>query len=194
MSYRTHTIDEFLSAVASQRRTPAGGASAAVVGAIGSTLCEMGCLHTLMRDEHVESVLSDVRETLQTQRDHLMSLAKTDSIVVDSVFDSGIENVSESDQKRAVGVPLTIANTCGNVLESGIIVIENATRSVVADVATGMFLTYAAFNAAVCIVRVNLVSLPDSAFHREMTDRILAFEKAATERYDHTQRIIDERL
>ena len=82
-SYRTQPIDEFLSGIASRRVTPAGGSASAVSGAIGASLCEMVCLHTVEKagDDAVSQELVEAGETLRTQRDGLLTLADADAAV-----------------------------------------------------------------------------------------------------------------
>lgn len=68
MSYRELPINQFLADIASKNVTPAGGSGAAVVGAVGASLCEMVCIHTIWRDEDETHPLLTTREVLEKQK------------------------------------------------------------------------------------------------------------------------------
>jgi len=195
MHYRDQSLDGFLSGVASNRVTPAGGTATAVVGALGAALCEMVCIHTVDGGASggAATGLADVRDDLHRQRGHLLELADTDGRVVDELFgaDSGV--VDQSDVKRSIGVPLTIADACLNVLELATDVTETGNRNAVADAATGVILARSALRAAVFTVRHNVDQVSDSAFVEDVERDVAELEKRADEASERAIRNVEER-
>jgi len=171
MEYADQSVGEFLSNVASERVSPAGGTVAAVVGATGASVCEMVCLHALEGRESPDRELIDARGELATQRDHLLGLAGADATAVDALFaDTGGEP-GETELKRATGVPLTIAAASLTVFESGVVALAAGEETTVADGMTGVLLTDAALRSAVYTVRTNLAHVEDIAFERKLRER-----------------------
>lgn len=181
MNYGDQPIDDFLDDVASQRVTPAGGTAGALVGAIGTALCEMVCIHTT-GDEcgDVADGMVEVQEDLRSQREFLLELANRDAEVVDDLFGA---NRDEADRtlamKRATGVPLTIAEACLSVLERAVVVTEKGNGNVVSDAGTGSFFVHSALRASVFTVRTNLNHLSDRALTEQMETRAADIERSA---------------
>jgi formiminotetrahydrofolate cyclodeaminase len=160
---------------------PAGGTAAAVVGAVGASLCEMVCTHTVNRDESVAAAADpiDHRDTLRRQRDHLLDLAETDAAVIDGLFPSSGSEAGQSGLKRSTGVPLTIARACLNVLEVARDVTETGTRNTLVDAGVGVFLVHSALRASVFTARHNLDRVPDPAFVGKIERRTAEIEQQA---------------
>lgn len=182
MNSNRQAIDRFLSEIASENVAPAGGTATAVVGAIGTSLCEMVCIHTVESD--AKSELAGVREDLRRQRGHLLDLAEADASVVDDLFAGAGGETDESGMKRAIGVPLTIAESCLAVLELAVEVTATGNRTAVADAATGVVLTHAALGAALVAVRSNLGRISDPSFVSEIELRVAEIEDRADDARD----------
>lgn len=174
MEHADRTIREFLSSVASANVAPAGGTVAAFVGASGAALCEMACIHTIRREEyaHVVPELDGIETDLRRTRSRLLTLAETDANVVAESFASSADGAGTREMKRAVGVPLTIAESCLAVLEEGALVTERCAETVGADARVGILLAHGAFHAAAFMVRTNLKRVSDPAFTRQIADRL----------------------
>lgn len=179
-------IDRLLDEIASENVAPAGGTATAVVGAVGASLCEMVCIHTAEADGAAE--LTDVREDLREQRGHLLDLAEADASVVDDLFGGTDSQPDESGVKRSIGVPLTIAESCLTVLELAVDVTATGNRTAVADAATGVTVTHAAFRAALFTVRNNIDQSADPGFVAEIKRRVAEIEDRADEAYDRAMR------
>lgn len=182
MSYGDEPISDFLDNVASQEVTPAGGTAAALVGTIGTALCEMVCLHTIGKDGYadVEEEMAEVQEDLRTQRGFLLELADKDADVVDELLAASRDDSAPTvATKKATGVPLTIAEACLSVLEHAIVVTKKGNRNAVPDGGTGSFLVYSALQASIFTVRSNLGHNSDAAFVEEMETRATDLERSA---------------
>jgi len=195
MNYRTATIDEFLAGIASENATPAGGTAGAVAGAIGTSLCEMVCIHTVENDEYasVAADIADIRDELRRQRGHLLGLAERDAAVVDELFSATAGDMDQSDIKRSIGVPLTIAVACGTVLDLAIEITAKGNQNALADAGTGVFLVRAALRASVFTVRHNLNQVPDQTFSDEIERRITEIESRADDAHERVVNNIEER-
>jgi formiminotetrahydrofolate cyclodeaminase len=195
MTYRTATMDAFLDGIAAETVAPAGGTATAVVGAIGTSLCEMVCIHTIEHDEYadVAETVSDLREELARQRDHLLNLADADATVVDELFSAGGGALSGSDVKRSIGVPLTIAVACGTVLDASVEITATGNRNALADAATGVILVRAALRAAVFTVRRNLETVSDQSYRDEVTQRLASIQVSADDASEQALQQIEAR-
>lgn len=195
MNSGTPTIDEFLARIASEHVSPAGGTAAAVVGAIGTSLCEMVCIHTVENDEYadVAADMADLRDELRRQREHLLDLALADATVVEELFSRTADEMEQSDVKRSIGIPLTIAVACGTVLELAVEVTAKGNRNALADAGTGVFVVHAALQAAIFTVRTNTESLSDQSFVDDVTQRAAEIEVQADNAREQVMHHIEER-
>lgn len=194
MNVAGQTVEELLSNVASESVAPAGGTAASLVGAVGASLCEMVCLHTVGgREQSVEEEtpdgvgegasseadeLAEVGAKLHDLREQLLELGDADADAVDDVFASG-GRTDDAGTKRAVGVPLATAEACRDVLELAPVVTKRGAPSAMADAGTGVILTYAALRASLHTVRANTGSIDDRAFVESVDRRARAAETAA---------------
>lgn len=185
MEYAQQPIEEFLAGIASSNVTPAGGTAAAVVGAIGTSLCEMACIHTIGKRgyDDGEMDLSEVREELERRRGFLLELADRDSQVVTELLDSSHGGSKQTALKKATGVPITVADVCSNVLEDAVVITENADANVVPDAGTGSYLVYSALKASVLTAQTNVATLEETQSVDEMRHRATEIERSADETF-----------
>ncbi|MDG5778851.1 cyclodeaminase/cyclohydrolase family protein [Haloarculaceae archaeon H-GB2-1] len=188
MSYDSKTLSTFLSEVGSEAVTPAGGTCVAVVGAIGASLCEMTCVHTIGKDGYgdVEPELVSAADELASLRSQLLRLADSDARVVEDLLEATDED-RQGRMKRATGVPLTIAEASLAVLESAVVVTEKGSENARPDAGSGAFLVKAALQAAVFTVRTNIAYIDDPAFVETMEQRTAEIEAAAAELFEQIE-------
>jgi formiminotetrahydrofolate cyclodeaminase len=189
MTYADDSIDDFLSAVASESVTPAGGTTAAVVGATGAALCEMVCLHSsdvANADTDAETGttgadLPSIRDDLRWYRGRLLALADADADAVATLLAAQPTDGAGAtpEAKRATGVPLAIAEACSAVLDHAPVVTEVGSPVAVPDAVTGAVLARAAVRAATFTVRHNADRSATTAFADEMVRRTAAVERDA---------------
>ena len=165
MSYESKTLSTFLSEIGSEEVTPAGGTSAAVVGAIGASLCEMTCIHTVGKEDHddADPELGATGDELAALRSQLLQLGNSDAEVVVDLLEATDYN-RQRRMKRATGVPLTIAETCLAVLELATVVIAKGSENARPDAGSGALLVNASLQSAVFTVRTNIKYIDDSSF------------------------------
>lgn len=195
MNYEDRSIATFCDAIASETVTPAGGSATAVVGAMGASLCEMVCIHTIENadDESETGHLKDVREQLATQRESLLDLSNRDAEAVDDLLATTGDEPMQAAMKRATGVPLAIADACCNVLEHAVVVTEQGTPNAVPDAATGAFLALGALRASVFTVRYNATDIDDDSFVAEMEDRTETLKQSAEAEFERVLTNVEQR-
>ena len=180
MDYETRPVGAFLDDVASARVTPAGGTAGAVVGAIGTACCEMVCRHLEAAGVATDADLGGLQTEIESCRDRLLALGAADAAVVEALFGPDCDP-DRATRKRAVGVPLALAETCLTALEAAVVVSGAADRPVVADALTGSYFLEAAVRSAVTTARGNLAAVDDEPFRAE-TERRLTDVATATDR------------
>ena len=178
MGYGNRQLDGFLSDIASASVTPAGGTAGAVVGAIGTACCEMVCIHLEAAEVATDVDLAALRADFKDTRGRLLELGGADAAVVDALFGPDAEP-DDATRTRAVSVPLAMAETCVEVLETAAVLTGAADRPVVADAATGSSFLDAALRSAVATARTNLAAVDDESFRDETEDRLTEAEAAA---------------
>lgn len=180
MTYGERSIEAFLSTVASEAVTPAGGTAAAVGGATGAALCEMGCLHTDAGESNGADApdMSSVRDDLRWYRGRLLALADADADAVAALLAARPDGTG-TESKRATGVPLAVAEACAAVLDHAAVLTDACNSAAVPDVVTGAFLAHAAVRATAFTVRHNADRLSDDAVADEVVRRAAAVERDA---------------
>ena len=188
MNYAEEPIGEFLEAVASERVVPAGGTAAAIVGAAGAALCEMTCIHAehpaVERPSAKAELLSEAREDLRRARVRLLQLGDADAEAIEALRSvlKGVETDREettTEERRATGVPLTIAKACLSVLEAAEVAVELGADNATPDAVTGVLLAESALESALYIVRHNTEDLENDSFAGTVRDRAAEIEAAA---------------
>lgn len=185
MSYGNQSINEFLTHIASERVSPAGGSTAAVVGAMGAALGEMACIHTRTSeaDRGIEADVSELRDEFSNRQARLLDLAAKDADVVDEVYTGSRQGVSEQELKRLLGVPLSIAEACLGVVEQSAGLTDAIGQDVAPDGWIGIWLAHSALKASIFIVRGNLDLVSDSTFVEQMERRCMVMEEEADDAF-----------
>lgn len=181
MTFATHDIEALTDAIASESVTPSGGAVAAIAGALGASLCEMGCLHT---GADADADLSETGRALAEHRSRLLTLADEDAAAVDELQDAHRRDVGDAAvataAKLATDVPLETATESLAVLEAVPGIVESGSRNAAPDIATGGYLAHAACRASIVIVQANLATIEDAAYVAEVGATATDLEAAAT--------------
>lgn len=179
MDDETQPLVELLSDIASATVSPASGTAGGVVGAIGTALCEMVCIHLQEADVSTDADLAELHRTLETGRDRLLTLAEADAAVVEELFGTDGNGDDPSICKRSVGVPLALAEACLAVLETATVVTGVADRPVVIDAGIGAYFVDSALRSALFTARSNVTSIDDESFRAETERRVADLESAA---------------
>lgn len=179
MNDETRPLADLLSDVASASVSPASGTVGGVVGAMGTALCEMVCIHLREADVSTDADLAAIRRDLESDRARLLTLAEADAAVVEALFGTGDGGDDPSVRKRSIGVPLALAETCLAVLEAASVVTGAADRPVVVDAGIGAHFVDAALRSALFTARSNVAFVDDESFRAETERRAAEIESAA---------------
>ena len=142
------TIEGFLAELAARRPTPGGGSVAALAGALAAGLLAMAAGF---------SRSSDICEEARRLMDTLTRLVDDDA----RAFASG-------DLRQAAEVPLQTAEHSYMVLKLCGSLLEHCNPNVITDVGVAARMAEAAVRGALLNIRVNLVSLKDEHYQREV--------------------------
>ena len=148
------SLDAFLDALADTHIGPAGGAAAAVSGAIGAATVAFACDRTQSTPSSIS--LSAARQTCLAQRTTLLALASRDTAALRARFAE--TSASSSADDRIQHIPVAIAEACETVLTTAARIAPVSTAPVCVDLLTGGHLTYGALQSAVRIGQMNLES------------------------------------
>jgi methenyltetrahydrofolate cyclohydrolase len=189
MTFLDLRVSEFLEAVASERRTPAGGSIAAVVAAAAA-----GLLAKVARaSKEGWPDAAGVAAQAESLRDRVAPLAQLDADEYEAALQAqgvGAEQPGERRDfalgrayARAAEPPLRIVEAATDIAELAVVVARNGEGSLRADAAAAGALAAAAARSAAELVAVNLTATADDA--RVVRARSLAADaaRAADEAY-----------
>jgi formiminotetrahydrofolate cyclodeaminase len=182
-------VREFLEAVASEQRTPAGGSIAAVVAAAAA-----GLLAKVARaSKEIWPEAAGMAAQAESLRDRLAPLAQLDADEYEAAMRAQVDGAEQAGERRdftlgrayarAAEPPLKIAEAATDVAKLAVVVVQNGEPSLRADAAAAGALAAAAARSAAELVAVNLTAAADDA--RVVRARTLAADaaRAADEAY-----------
>jgi formiminotetrahydrofolate cyclodeaminase len=182
-------VREFLEAVASEQRTPAGGSLAAIV-----TAAAAGLLAKVARaSKEGWPDAAGVAAQAESLRDRVAPLAQLDADEYEAALLAQRDGAEQAGDRRdfalgrayarAAEPPLRIVEAAADVAELAVVVARNGEGSLRADAAAAGALAAAAARSAAELVAVNLTATADDA--RVVRARALAADaaRAADEAY-----------
>ncbi|MBE0635974.1 cyclodeaminase/cyclohydrolase family protein [Candidatus Bipolaricaulota bacterium] len=188
------TLGAYLDAVGSSTPTPGGGSVAAVVAAFASALGSM--VAALSRGKSDNPQVAELAEKFTTYRNRFLQLSLDDQLAFAAVMD--VLRLSKSDPSRAAQlestvqlaaeIPLTMAQSCLDLLGLLESMIPMASRHAVSDIGAAGHLARAALSASLLNVHINATFLKN----RPEADRFKASAlRLETEGQIRCQRIAD---
>jgi formiminotetrahydrofolate cyclodeaminase len=142
------TVKEFLEELAARKPTPGGGSVAALAGALAAGLVSMAAEFSRNKD-----VSGQARTLMKTLTD---------------LVDRDAEAFASGDLKEATRVPLQTAKHSYAVLKLGAALLENCNPRVITDIGVAANMAEAAVEGAMLNVEVNLASIGDEDYRREV--------------------------
>ena len=185
-----NSLKEFIDVVASDNPTPGGGSVSALAGSLGGALTNM--VGTLTIDKKVWEELSDevkveMKQAFDEMTEKINSLSKIvdeDSTAFDDVM-AAFKMPKETDEekkarsnaiqegyKHALEVPLRCAEECFRVLELQEVFANYGNVNAITDVGVGTLLAYTGLEGALFNVTINLLSVKDLKYKKEMESRV----------------------
>lgn len=206
------TAKNFVYDVASESPTPGGGSVAALVGSLGGALTNM--VGNLTIDKKVYSEVPDDAKPKMEENfkliegliEELLNLVDEDSTAFDDVMkafklpketdeDKKIRSEAiQSGYKKALEVPLRCGEKCFEVLELQDVFANFGNVNAITDVGVGTLLAYSGLEGALFNVTINLKSIKDLEYKKEMEDRVNNLLKKGKELRDQLLDIVYKRL
>ena len=176
------TIKEFLAETASNAPAPGGGSISALNGAIATALTEMVANLTIGKKKYadVEGQMKTIATEAALIRERLIRDIDRDSEAYDRVFAAfklpketeeqiaARARAIEAATKEAAIVPMQVAEEIASVMETVIYVAHKGNRNAVTDACVAMMTARTCVLGALLNVRINLASIKDEAFVKQM--------------------------
>jgi formiminotetrahydrofolate cyclodeaminase len=207
MQFVDQTLRQFLTAAASPRPTPGGGAVAALTGALACTMAEMAANFTLGKKKFasVQQQVQDLRDQTSALRSRLVAQMDADAesflkLQMAQHLPKGTQAELVERQRQidaasleASGVPSGVADICVEVLEKAAAIAEICNPKLLSDVGVCGHLAYGALQAAHLNVIVNLRGSMDADLTERENGRIAQRNTRAEELLAAVEKTLKER-
>ena len=202
------SVKTFLSELASNSPAPGGGSVAALSGSLGAALSSMVCNLTVGKEKYVDvqDEIKDAYAKSEKVRKQLTVLIDKDTEAFNDVMkafkmpkDTDVQKEKRSEAiqkgyKTAATVPLETAKTCEQILDIAMIVAKKGNQNSITDAAVSALMAKAGVEAAILNVRINLGSIKDTMFVKNISKELDKLEKNAVEKTDKIMKIVEKSL
>jgi len=202
------TLSDFLSELASGSPAPGGGSVAALSGAIGAALTSMVSNLTIGKEKYIQ-VQDEIKKLLNKSeqiRKELTKLIDKDTQAFNDVIkafklpkenEKQIELRNKAIQegyKTAAGVPLETAKICEEILDLAKVVSEKGNRNSITDAAISAIMAKSGVDAAILNVRINLNSIKDEKFVKNVDTQLNDLNSKAIKKTDEVLKIVNSKI
>lgn len=188
-------VKEFLKETASSAPVPGGGSIAALSGAISAALTEMVSNLTIGKKgyEEAEAEMKEISEKAAAFREELVADIDRDSNSFNEVMaafklpKNTEEEIAarkaaiQEGYKKAALVPLEVAKRAFDMFEIIAKVVEKGNKNAVTDGAVSAMMARTAVLSALYNVKINIGSIKDEAFVKEVSAEVERLETKAVE-------------
>jgi len=199
------SIADFLERTASSAPVPGGGSMAALSAAASASLSEMVAHLTIGREgfEAVEDEMKEIAKQASRYRGKLVQDVDGDSDAYNDVISAyRMPKDSEEDRanrdgaiqealKRAALVPFSVAKDAFALLELAGNLVLKANKRAVTDAAVAAIMARSAVLSALYNVKINLASIRDRTFVKDLTNQVERIEKQTVKREKEILSAID---
>lgn len=190
---KNQSIQDFLNQSASNNPVPGGGSISALNGAIATALAEMLANLTIGKKKYVEleGVMKDTVDVMSQQREQFFADIDRDAEAYNLVM-KAYKLPKETDEeklkrfeiiqdatKHAALIPMEIAQRAFNLLDEIEHTTRNGNQNAVTDGCISMMTCRTAVLGALLNVRINLGSIKDIDFVKELENRCNTMEVEA---------------
>ena len=205
-------IKEFIQAIQSDDPTPGGGSVAATVGAMGGALTNMVGALTIDKKIYAD-VPEDQKKVMENNHKEISQLVEGLTAIVDedsTAFDGvmkAFKMPKETDEdkkarsaaiqegyKEALEVPLRCGEKCFKVLELQEVFAHHGNVNAITDVGVGTLLAYSGLEGALFNVTINLKSIKDEAYRKDMEERVSSLLAKGKEVKEELLKVVYDRL
>jgi formiminotetrahydrofolate cyclodeaminase len=191
MEYLKRSLENYLEDLAAKIPAPGGGSASALAGAEGVALLAMVLNFTIGKKgyEEFQERAKEVLEKIEQIMARMSALIDEDISAyekLDSVFKmpkntegekSKRAGAMEAALKNAMGVPEEICRLVLAAAKFSPVILENGNVNLASDVGVGIELLAAAFMGARLNVEINLKSIKDAGFSRNVREKLDEWEK-----------------
>ena len=157
-------VSEFLEDLASKNPTPGGGAVAALIGSMAASLC-------LMVVRLTKEDLGTYEKILLVIKEKLLNLADSDVLAFNEVmaaYRSKDQDRIQKALKKATEVPLEVMQLTAQVKEYAEELTQKGNKNAYSDVMSAVYLAEAARKSAFENVEINLKSITDQDWKKNI--------------------------
>jgi glutamate formiminotransferase/formiminotetrahydrofolate cyclodeaminase len=201
-------VGGFLSELASNSPAPGGGSVAALAGGLGAGLGSMVCNLTIGKEKYAD-VEKDIKKTLiqsEKIRKKLTFLIDKDTEAFNDVI-KAFKMPKETEEqktkrsaaiqngyKTAAMVPLETAMTCAEVLDVALVVAQKGNVNSITDAAVSAIMAKAGVEGAILNIRINLGSIKDEKFVKEMLTDLENLLKSTSKKTAEILKIVNSKM
>lgn len=204
MNLRDLSVKAFDSEVASASPAPGGGSVAALCGALGASLCQMAAGLTLGKKKYEAafSIMQDIRQQSMCARETLLSLVDEDTQAYNQVIAAFRLPKSRPDEmeyrrkaiqealKQAALTPFHTLEAASSIIGLVELTMEKANPACITDVGVAAELAAAAVNGALYNVCINLKSIDDQIFAKDLRKKSLMIQEDICHRMERIRKKI----
>ena len=207
-----NSLKEYVANVASDNPTPGGGSVAALAGSLGGGLTSMVKNLTVGKkayeglSEEIKSEILNNAKEIEELTEALNRLVDEDTSAFDEVMKAfGLPKETDEDKaarsiaiqegyRIALEVPLRSAKKCLRLLELQEIFAEHGNVNAITDVGVGTLLAYTGLEGALFNVTINLGSIKDEAYKKEITAKVDSILSKGKELKEELLKVVYKRL
>jgi len=199
-------INTFLNELASSSPAPGGGSVAALAGSLGTALSSMVCNLTIGKEKYadVQDEIKNVLKNSEKLRKKLTKLIDEDTEAFNDVIKAFKMPKDTEEQKNrrsksiqegyktAANVPLETAKTCKKILDVALVVAEKGNKNSITDAAVSALMAKAGVQSAILNVKINLGSIKDEKFVKQISTELEEIEKKTVNKTDKILEIVEK--
>ena len=190
------TVKEFIEEVSIDSPAPGGGSVAALSGAVGAALASMVCNLTTGKRKispELKAELIETAERAQEIEKTLILAIDRDTTAFNGVIaakampkgtpeEKGLrEEAIQRGYREAADVPLGTAEACMKIFPLALTAAEKGNPASITDAGVAALSAYSGVKGAVLNVRINLSSITDMDYRKEMEEHLRELESDAKE-------------
>lgn len=201
-------VVDFIEELASDSPAPGGGSASALAGSLGAALASMVANLTVGKEkfkEHEKEIQLSL-DTATRLKNKLTSLVDEDTEAFNRVMAAFKMPKAKDEEKKArskaiqeamqhaAKIPMEVAEACLEILVITELLVKKGNPNALSDGGVGALMAAAGVQGAVFNVRINLGSIKDEAFVKEMSGRAAEIENKAVRLRDEIVKAVNEKL
>ncbi len=206
------TLRNYCDLLASSEPAPGGGSTAALAGALGTSLTIMvvnlsvGKKNYEALDENIKAGFMKEAENAKALQKELIELVDEDTKAFNRFMEAMKLPKDTEEQKRVRGekmqeaslyalqIPLKTAESCFNLLKNQNSIAKYCNKNAVSDVGVGALLALSGLEGAIMNVNINLPGIADEAVRTAAYEKCRMLSSEGHKLHDETVDIVNSRI